>query len=102
MSMRDQCLMQEEPLIDICRKGGLIKVEDLMRKPTPGEYIEEDASLNIAIHQLVRGSHMALLVTSGNDIVGILRLTDVFAAIFHTMKTCGIEMNIDQDSDKDT
>ena len=94
--------MQDKPLLDICRKGGLIKVENLMQTPTPGEFIEEDASLNIAIHQLVRGSHMALLVTRGKDIVGILRLTDVFAAIFHTMKTCGIEMNIDQDSDKDT
>ncbi|MDA3896020.1 MAG: CBS domain-containing protein [Desulfobacteraceae bacterium] len=102
MSLKDQCLMQEEPLVDICRKGGLIKVEDLMQTPTPGEFIEQEVSLNIAIHQLVRGSHMALLVTSGKDIVGILRLTDVFAAIFHTMKTCGIEMNIDIDSDKET
>jgi len=102
MSLREQCLIQDEPLADICRKGGLIKVEDLMQTPTPGEFIEEDASLNIAIHELVRGSHMALLVTSGKDIVGILRLTDVFAAIFHTMKECGIDMDIDIDSDKDT
>ena len=102
MSLREQCLIQDEPLADICRKGAQIKVEDLMHAPTEGEYIEENASLNIAIHQLVRGSHMALLVTRGSDIVGILRLTDIFAAIFHTMKECGLDMNIDRDSDKDT
>ncbi len=34
---------------------------------------------------------MALLVTRNNDIVGILRLADVFAAIFHTMKECEID-----------
>ncbi len=91
MRLREQYLMQGEPLSDICRKGAQIKVEDLMRAPTEGEYIEEDTSLNTAIHQLVRGSHMALLVTRNNNIVGILRLADVFATIFHTMKECEID-----------
>lgn len=91
MNLHDQNLMKNEPLLDICRKGAQIKVEDLMRTPTEGEYIEENASLNIAIHQLVRDSHMSLLVTKGKDIVGILRLTDVFTAIFHIMKECGID-----------
>jgi CBS-domain-containing membrane protein len=100
MSLREQCLIQDEPLADICKKGAGIKVEDLMRTPTEGEYIEEETSLNTAIHQLVRGSLMALLVTRKKDIVGILRLTDVFAAIFHTMKESGIDMDVD--SDKDT
>jgi CBS domain-containing protein len=90
MSLREQYLMQNEPLTDICKKTTRIKVEDVMHAPTEGEYVEEDTSLDIAIHQLVRGSHMSLLVTRKNDIVGILRLTDVFAAIFHTMKECEI------------
>ena len=34
-----------------------------------------------AIHQLVMGRHQSLLVTKGKDIVGILRLTDVFREI---------------------
>ncbi|MBC2715300.1 MAG: CBS domain-containing protein [Desulfobacteraceae bacterium] len=104
MSLREQYLMQDEPLIDICKKTAQIKVEDLMRTPTKGEYVEEDTSLNIAIHQLVRGSHMALLVVRKNEIVGILRLTDVFAAIFHTMKECGLDIDsdIDKNIDKET
>lgn len=90
LSLREQHLMQGEPLADLCRKAGRIQVEDLMRTPTEGEFIDENASINTAMHQLVRGSHMSLLVTRENDIVGILRLTDVFAAIFHLMKECEI------------
>ncbi len=88
--LREKYQMQAEPLTDICRKAGQVKVEDLMITPTEDEFINIDTSLNTAIHQLVRGSHMSLLVTENNEIVGILRLTDVFAAIFHTMKECEI------------
>jgi CBS domain-containing protein len=62
-----------------------------MYTPTEGEYVSEDATLAVAIHQLVVGHHQSLLVTRGDQIVGILRLTDVFAAIFHKMKTCFTE-----------
>jgi CBS-domain-containing membrane protein len=102
MNLREQYLLQGEPLTDICKRTALIKVEDMMSAPSEGEYVEEDTSLNTAIHQLVRGSHMSLLVSRNREIVGILRLTDVFAAIFHTMKSCGIDVNSDTDSDKDT
>ncbi len=76
------------PLDDICRKAGERNVKTFMSTPTEGEYIAEDASLDIAIHQFVSGQHQSLLVTRGNIIVGILRLTDVFAAVFHKMKEC--------------
>jgi hypothetical protein len=42
--------------------------------------------------QLVTGRHLSLLVTIDKKIVGILRLTDVFAAIFHAMKECEIDI----------
>jgi hypothetical protein len=34
------------------------------------------------------GHHQSLLVTRKEKILGILRLTDVFAAVFHKMKEC--------------
>jgi len=95
MSLREQHLMQGEPLTEICKKTAQTKVEELMSAPTEGEYVDVDASLETAIHQLVRGSHMSLLVTRKKEILGILRLTDVFAAIFHTMKECGIDIEKD-------
>jgi hypothetical protein len=37
---------------------------------------------------LVMGRHQSLLVARGEDIVGILRLTDVFMEIFRLMRIC--------------
>jgi CBS-domain-containing membrane protein len=60
-----------------------------MHTPTEGEYVRQDASLDVAIHQLIIGQHQSLLVTDkAGEIVGILRLTDVFAAVFHKLKEC--------------
>jgi len=79
-----------EPLADICQKASRINVRDIMHTPTEGEYVSEKATLDEAIPQLILGPHQSLLVTRGNDIIGVLRLTDVFAAVFHVMKQCGI------------
>jgi CBS domain-containing protein len=87
-TMLKDYVLFDNPLKDICRKAVDIPVTRVMYAPTEGEYVEESASLDQAIHQLVIGHHQSLLVTRGSDIVGILRLTDVFAAIFHAMKEC--------------
>ena len=76
------------PLEDICRKAGEQNVKKHMRRPSDGEFIEENASLDEAIHQLVLGNHQSLLVTRQGPISGILRLTDVFAAVYHMMREC--------------
>jgi CBS-domain-containing membrane protein len=75
-----------EPLADICQKAGRINVRDIMHQPDEGEFISENDSLAEAIHQLIAGPHQSLLVTRSQDIVGVLRLTDVFTAVFHVMK----------------
>ena len=59
-----------------------------MQTPSEGEIIEQEASLEMAVMQLVMGHHISLLVTRRKEIIGVLRLTDAFAAIFHTMKEC--------------
>jgi CBS domain-containing protein len=90
-SMLDDYQLFARPLDDICRKAGEQSVKKFMYSPTEGEYINAEASLDVAIHQLIMGQHQSLLVTRDNKIVGILRLTDVFAAVFHQMKECFIE-----------
>ena len=86
--LRKQERLKAEPLSDLCEKTSALKVEDFMRATAEGELIDQEASLDIAIHQLVLGNHLSLLVTKNEITVGILRLADVFAAVFHTMKTC--------------
>lgn len=88
MGLREQNRLTSKPLESICLAASGLKVEALMQAPTEGEFIDENAALTSAIHQLVRGSHMSLLVTRGQEIVGILRTSDVFSAVFHTMKAC--------------
>ena len=86
-SIMENNYLWEKPLTHICKKGADIKVKDFMHTPVEGEYVNEDASLEVACHQLVLGHHQSMLVTRGDKIIGILRLTDVFNAIFQTMKT---------------
>jgi CBS domain-containing protein len=87
-SMMDRFSLWGESLDDICRKGARIKVRDIMYTPSEGEYVKEEATLAEAIHQLVIGRHQSLLVTRDKNIVGILRLTDVFTQVSDKMKAC--------------
>jgi CBS domain-containing protein len=78
----------DKPLKNISGKAAKVKVKTFMYTPTEEEYIEEGASLEEAMHMLVMGHHQSLLVTGGGEIVGILRLTDVFMEVFRLMKLC--------------
>jgi CBS domain-containing protein len=90
--MLEQFSLWSGPLTDICRKGIDRKVKDFVYTPSPSEYIPENTSLDMAIHQLIVGNHQSLLVTGENgEIVGILRLTDVFVAVFHKLKECKLD-----------
>lgn len=62
------------------------KVEEFMQKPRPGEFVAEDCSIDTAIHKMVAGRHQSLLVTRKEKIIGILRMADVFAAVFHEIR----------------
>ncbi len=85
-SMREQHGLWDQPVADLCRAAGSRQVKEFMYTPTEGEYVPEDASLAEAVHRLVVGHHHSLLVTRGSEIVGVVRLTDVFAAVFHELK----------------
>ena len=76
------------PMQDICRKAGAQNVKKFMHRPAEEEIIAATASLDEAIHQMVLGQHQSLLVSRDNRIVGILRLSDVFATIHQTMMAC--------------
>ena len=76
------------PLDDLCRKAVELSVRDFMYSPLKGEYISEEASLNQAVRRLVLGKHHSLLVTSGEEIVGVLRLTDVFKLVSERVQGC--------------
>lgn len=89
--MMDQFGLWKASMEEICKKGANIKVKEFMYTPHDGEYVEDTATLDVAIHQLVMGHHQSLLVMKSpenTEIVGILRLTDVFMAVFETIASC--------------
>ena len=81
----------ERPMKDICQKAGRQNVKIFMYTPSEREFVGADETLDKAIHQLVLGHHQSLLVVERSEIIGVLRLTDVFAAVYHTMKACFVE-----------
>ncbi|MGD9249579.1 MAG: CBS domain-containing protein [Desulfobacterales bacterium] len=94
--MLDQFSLWQSPMEDICRKAADRKVVDFMHTPTEGEFVRQDASLDVAIHQLIVGHHQSLLVTdNAGGILGVLRLTDAFAAVFHKLKECKLNCQPD-------
>ena len=54
------------------------------------EVIEATATLDQAAHQIVMGHHQSLLVTEKGKVVGILRLSDLFAEVAERIKACEI------------
>ena len=90
-SMMEKYALCEIPFTEMCRKAANLKVKEFMYSPTEGEYVEADASLCEAIHILLMGQHQKLLVTRDGEIVGVLRLTDVFKEVFQTMEAQKLE-----------
>jgi CBS domain-containing protein len=87
-SMMQSHGLWRKPLEDLCRKAAQIRVKDIMHSPSAGECVSLEASLEEAVHQLIVGRHPSLLVTKDQEIVGILRLVDVFKEIGERIKAC--------------
>ena len=81
----------DSPLRDICAKGASIPVSSVLTPPSEGELIEEEATLDEAIHQLVLGRYQSLLVMNEEVVTGILRLSDVFEAFSKIIGQCPIK-----------
>lgn len=87
-SMFKDHFLWSEPLKFICSRVPNLKVRDFMQPPTEVAYIEENATLDEAIHQLVVCRYQSLLVTREKQVVGILRLSDVFTRICDIIRAC--------------
>ncbi len=84
--MKKQYRQKSHSLNKICLLPAKMKVENCMKTPSGYEYIDEDTPLDIAMHQLLMGPYLSLMATRDKDIVGILRLSDVFTAVVNAMK----------------
>ena len=85
-SMMKDFNLWQSPIETLFKNARETYVKDIMYTPAEGEYVKEETTIDEAIHQLVIGRHQSLLVTRGEDVVGILRLTDVFMAACEMIK----------------
>jgi CBS domain-containing protein len=75
-----------EPLQLFGERAATLKVSDFIHAPSEGEYIDQNATLGEATHQLIVQPYLSLLVTNDDEVVGILRLSDVFAKVCDIIK----------------
>ncbi|MFO7883180.1 MAG: CBS domain-containing protein [Desulfobacteraceae bacterium] len=77
-SMVKKYYLWEEDFDVMIKKAAKQKVKDIMDKPAKDEFVTENSSLAEAVHMLVIGNHQSLLVLKDHEIVGVLKLTDIF------------------------
>ena len=85
-SMLENNALWARPLQFVRERAAKLAVGDIILKPSKSEYVDENATLGEAAHQLIVYPHHSLLVTSGGEVVGILRLSDVFAKVCDIVK----------------
>ena len=78
------------PLEDICRKTAEITLKDIEMEMIPRDIIEEEATLDRAIHQMIVENKHSLLVKKDEKFVGILRSVDIFTRFCEAIETCVI------------
>ena len=89
-SMKDEFRLWHEPLTDLCRKAGDLRIESFLNKPDPDHSVAIDDQLDKAFHLFVTLRHDSLYVLEGERIIGLLRFSDVYAAICEVALACKI------------
>ena len=90
-STLEQYHLWEQALDNLCEKALHLKVKNIMYAPAKSEFVNEGSTLDEAIHRLILGNHHSLLVSAAHDareIVGVLRLVDVFEFVSDAMHEC--------------
>ncbi|MBW2437634.1 MAG: CBS domain-containing protein [Deltaproteobacteria bacterium] len=84
--MLENSALWAEPLQFFAERAAKLKVSDFIQAPSEGEYIDHNATLGEATHQLIVQPYLSLLVTADDEVVGILRLSDVFTKVCDIIK----------------
>ncbi|WP_319763917.1 CBS domain-containing protein [Maridesulfovibrio sp.] len=77
-----------EPLDSLCRKNAVATVEEIMHRPEGAEILDEDDSIDKALHAFVLGVHQPLLVRKNGRITGVIRLGDAFDKVRSAVLAC--------------
>lgn len=74
----------QDNLTDLCRRAAKLTAKEVMHPVS--ESIDENASLAEGIHTVVMHQSLSILVTRKGQVVGLLRLSDLFEELTREMK----------------
>ena len=80
-----------DSLTNICSKGVGIKATDAMHVPEDAHYIDGDSDVEHGVHMYMVGTPQPLIVRSNGNVIGVLRMSDVFAEIVNRMNACALD-----------
>ena len=86
--IKEEFRLWQRPLAELCTKAYNVKIENFVKMPSPDHMVKADDRMDKAFHLFVLGRHDSLFVTEGEEIVGLIRFSDVYKEIGRTMKEC--------------
>ncbi len=90
-SMQEDYDLWGNPFEDLCRKAVGLRIKDFIKAPSKGQCVGVDDTLVRCFHLFVMNRHDALVVLDGDEIVGLLRFSDVYRRASQVMKECAVE-----------
>jgi hypothetical protein len=89
-SMKEDYHLWENPFKDLCRKATEIHIKDFVKTPSEGQCVGADDGLVKCFHLFIMNRHDSLFVLEGDEIIGLLRFSDVYRKASQIMKECSI------------
>jgi predicted transcriptional regulator len=89
-SMQKDYNLWENPFKDLCRKASDVQVKRFLKTPTAGQSVQAQDTLAKCFHLFVMNRHDTLFVFEGDEMVGLLRFSDVYQKVSQTMEDCGL------------
>ena len=77
-----------EPSKSICERGSSSTIADAIHVPEDNEFIQEDDTIEKALHLYVMGADQPLVVKDGDKVTGLLRFGDIFEVLRQHLLTC--------------
>ncbi len=85
-SLVDRLALWDESMESLVKQAAGLKVGEVMSTPSKGEYVNPEAPVAEAVHQFILGCHQSLLVGKEKNVVGIIRLADIFDLVSDLVK----------------
>ena len=82
--------MWHRPLGELCEKAHSVKIHNFIKMPTPDHMVNVDDKMDNAFHLFVVNRHDSLFVKDGQDILSLIRFSDVYKKIRETMTACPV------------